>query len=195
MLTEIKDAFLFLLDIYRGNLPQSDLYLLGLIMVIMPLAESIQEIRKKSIGSKKWAIIYLKWIPISFLVISIYLSGFYFITNIINNFISIPEALQQEQSLRSIAIMSLTMASIASLIVAIWKLHAFFVSKKVLFTFIINTLFIVIGMYLINIIWYEMIHLPLWCYGLIGVINTAMFSFLLFEEKEELSQTQNNAIQ
>ncbi|MFJ8261056.1 hypothetical protein ACIQ4I_03715 [Rummeliibacillus sp. NPDC094406] len=194
MLTEIKDAFLFLLDIYRGNLPQSDLYLLCLIMAIMPLAESIDEIRKKSIGSKKWIIVYLKWIPISFLVISVYLSGFYFITNIFDNLISIPEALHQEQSLRSIAIMSLTMASIGSLIVAIWKLNAFFVSKKVLFTFIINTLFIVIGMFLINILWYEMIHLPLWCYGLIGVINTAMFSFLLFEENKELAQTQNNAI-
>ncbi|MGE7834803.1 hypothetical protein ABE042_19350 [Viridibacillus arvi] len=194
MLIEMKEAFLFLLDIYKGKLPQPDLYLLGLIMVIMPLAESIQERRKKSSKSKKWGIIYLKWIPISFLVSSIYLSGFYFITNMFNNFFSTPEVFHQQQSLRSIAIMSLTMASIASLIVSIWNLNTLFVAKKVLFTFIINSLFIVIGMYLINITWYEIIKLPLWCYGLIGVINTIFMSFLLWEEKEDLVQMQSNEI-
>ncbi|WP_374966034.1 hypothetical protein [Lysinibacillus sp. RS5] len=195
MLVEIKEAFLFLLDIYKGNLPQTDLYLLGLAIVILSLAEIIQEIRKKSSESKKWGLVYLKWIPISFLICSIYLSGFYFIVNIFNNVFSMPEVFQQQQSLRSIAIMSLTMASIASLIVSVWKLNTWFIAKNVLFTFIINSLFIVIGMYLINITWYEIIKLPLWCYGLIGVINTIIFSFLLLEEEEELEQMQSNDIQ
>lgn len=190
MLLEIKDAFLFLLDIYKGNLLSQDLYLLGLIMLILPLAESIQEIRKKSIRKNKWGIIYLKWIPISFLASSIYLSGFYFITEIINNFNSIPEAFLNKQSLHSTAIISLMMVSITSLIVAIWKLKDFFILKKVLITVILNSAIIAAGMYLINIAWYEKIQLPIWCYALIGLINTVFLSILLIEEKE---QNQNSA--
>ncbi|WP_223557016.1 MULTISPECIES: hypothetical protein [Lysinibacillus] len=195
MLVEIKEAFLFILDIYKGNLPQPDLYLLGVTMVILSLAEIIQEIRTKPSESKKWGIVYLKWIPISFLICSIYLSGFYFIVNMFNNVFSTPEVFHQQQSLRSIAIMSLTMASVASLIVSVWKLNTWFKAKNVLFPFIINSLFIVIGMYIINITWYEIIKLPLWCYGLIGVINTIFMYFLLWEEEEELEQMQSNNIQ
>lgn len=192
MLIEVKDAFLFLLDIFKGKLPLHDLYLLGLIMVMMPIAESIQERRKKSSKGKKTILIYLKWIPISFLVSSIYLSGFYFITNMFTNFFFTPEVFHQQQNLRSIAIMSLTITSIASLIIAIWKLNPFFVAKKTLLTLIINSLFIAIGMYLINVTWYESIIIPLWCYGLIGVVNTIFMSFLLLDENEHLVQEQSN---
>ncbi|MGG2091535.1 hypothetical protein AB1283_02145 [Bacillus sp. S13(2024)] len=47
MINNIKDAFSFLIDIFKGELPVHDLYLIALIMIIMPIGESIREARQK----------------------------------------------------------------------------------------------------------------------------------------------------
>ena len=180
MVFELKDAFLFLLDIFKGKLPLQDLYLLVFILVVTTIAESIQERRKQSDRGNKNIWIYLKWIPLSFLACSIYLMSFYFIANIFTEFFFISEVFQQQQNTRSIAIMSLTMISIASLVIAIWSF------KKTLLTVITTTLFIAIGMYIINVIWYKTIIVPLWCYGLIGVGNTILIQFLLLGTGESV---------
>lgn len=130
MLMELKDAFLFLMDIFKGKLPLHDLYLLVFIIVVTSIAETIQEKRKPSNRSKNAIFIYLKWIPISFLASSIYLTSFYFLTNIFTKFFFTAEVFHQEQNVRSIALMSLTMTSIAALIIAIWRLYSFFIVKK-----------------------------------------------------------------
>ncbi|MGG2091536.1 hypothetical protein AB1283_02150 [Bacillus sp. S13(2024)] len=87
--------------------------------------------------------------------------------------------------MRSIAIMSLTMASTSALIISVGKLDKFFINNKIIFTFIVNSLLIMIGIYFINLIWYETIKAPLWSYGLIGVINTVFICFLLREQNKE----------
>lgn len=186
MIADITDAFNFLMDIFKGKLPLHDLYLLGLIMIIMPIAEYLRETRHKDYT--KLRTLFLKWVPISFLVISIYLTGFYCITNLITNIFASPDIFHDQQNVRSIAIMSLTMASISSLVVSLGKLDNFFITNKVMFTFMINSLLITIGMYLINLTWYKTITAPLWSYGLIGVINTAFMCFLLWEENKESIQ-------
>lgn len=48
-------------------------------MIIMPIGESIREARQKVY--RKSVFLFCKWVPISFLVISIYLTGFYYIVN------------------------------------------------------------------------------------------------------------------
>lgn len=193
MLFELKDAFFFLLDIFTGKLPLQDLYLLVLILVVTTIAESIQEKRKQSDRDKKTILIYLKWIPLSFLACSIYLMSFYFIANIFTGFFFTSEVFQQQQNTRSIAIMSLTMTSIATLIIAIWRFYPYFTIKKTLLTLTSNTLLIAIGMYLINVTWYETIIVPLWCYGLIGVVNTLLIRLLLVGEGEYVqSNTPDN---
>ncbi|MEK4974282.1 hypothetical protein NSQ89_18255 [Niallia sp. FSL R7-0648] len=186
MLMELKDAFLFLMDIFKGKLPLHDLYLLVFIIVVTSIAETIQEKRKQSSRSKNTIFIYLKWIPISFLASSIYLTSFYFITNLFTKFLFTAEVFHQEQNVRSIAIMSLAMTSIVSLIIAIWKLYSFFIVKKALLTLISNSLLIAMGVYFINMFWYEAIIMPIWCYGIIGLINTIFISFLLLKERENL---------
>lgn len=183
---ELKDAFLFLMDIFKGKLPLHDLYLLVFIIVVTSIAETIQEKRKQSSRSKNTIFIYLKWIPISFLASSIYLTSFYFITNLFTKFLFTAEVFHQEQNVRSIAIMSLAMTSIVSLIIAIWKLYSFFIVKKALLTLISNSLLIAMGVYFINMFWYEAIIMPIWCYGIIGLINTIFISFLLLKERENL---------
>jgi hypothetical protein len=186
MLMELKDAFLFLMDIFKGKLPLHDLYLLVFIIVVTSIAETIQEKRKQSSRSKNTIFIYLKWIPISFLASSIYLTSFYFITNLFTKFLFTAEVFHQEQNVRSIAIMSLAMTSIVSLIIAIWKLYSFFTVKKALLTLISNSLLIAMGVYFINMFWYEAIIMPIWCYGIIGLVNTIFISFLLLKERENL---------
>lgn len=183
MINNIKDAFSFLIDIFKGELPVHDLYLIVLIMIIMPIGESIREARQKVYT--KPIFLFCKWVPISFLVVSIYLTGFYYIANLVTEIISSPNVFQDKQSLRSIAIMSLTMASISALIISIGKLDKFFINNKIIFTFIVNSLLITIGMYFINLIWYETIKVSLWSYGLIGVINTVFICFLLWEQNKE----------
>lgn len=191
---ELKDAFLFLLEIFKGNLPLNDLYLLVLILIVTPIAETIQEKRKQSSTEKNTILIFLKWIPISFFASSIYLTGFYFITNIITEFFSTPEVFHQEQNIRSIAIMSLTMVSISVLVIAIRRLYAFFIVKKTLLTLISNSLLIAIGIYFINVFWYEAIIIPLWCYGIIGLINTIFISLLLWDDNKNFqSNTSDNS--
>ncbi|RKJ36956.1 hypothetical protein D7X33_37945, partial [Butyricicoccus sp. 1XD8-22] len=127
--------------------------------------------------------IYLKWIPISFLASSIYLTSFYFLTNLFTKFLFTAEVFHQEQNVRSIAIMSLAMTSIVSLIIAIWKLYSFFTVKKALLTLISNSLLIAMGVYFINMFWYEAIIMPIWCYGIIGLVNTIFISFLLLKDQ------------
>ncbi|PES88446.1 hypothetical protein CN491_26405 [Bacillus cereus] len=183
MINNIKDAFSFLIDIFKGELPVHDLYLIALIMIIMPIGESIREARQKVYT--KPIFLFCKWVPISFLVVSIYLTGFYYIANLVNEIVSSPNVFQDKQSLRSIAIMSLTMASTSALIISVGKLDKFFINNKIIFTFIVNSLLITIGMYFINLIWYETIKVPLWSYGLIGVINTVFICFLLWEQNKE----------
>lgn len=183
MIADIVDAFNFLLDIFKGKLPLHDLYLLALIMIIMPIAEYLREKKKKDYT--KLHMLFLKWLPISFLVVSIYLTGFYYITNLITDIFSSPDSFQHQESLRSIAIMSLTMASISALIISIGKLDNFFINNKGILTFFINSLLLAVGMYLINITWYRTITAPLWSYGIIGIINTAFLCFLLWEENKE----------
>ena len=186
MLMELKDAFLFLMDIFKGKLPLHDLYLLVFIIVVTSIAETIQEKRKPSNRSKNAIFIYLKWIPISFLASSMYLTSFYFLTNIFTKFFFTAEVFHQEQNVRSIALMSLTMTSIAALIIAIWRLYSFFIVKKALLTLISNSLLIAIGVYFINMLWYEALRMPIWCYGIIGLVNTIFISFLLLKERENL---------
>lgn len=183
MINNIKDAFSFLIDIFKGELPVHDLYLIALIMIIMPIGESIREARQKVYT--KPIFLFCKWVPISFLVVSIYLTGFYYIANLVNEIVSFPNVFQDKQSLRSIAIMSLTMASTSALIISVGKLDNFFINNKIIFTFIVNSLLITIGIYFINLIWYETIKAPLWSYGLIGVINTVFICFLLWEQNKE----------
>ncbi|GIN87101.1 hypothetical protein J6TS2_34870 [Heyndrickxia sporothermodurans] len=187
MIADIKDALSFLVDIFKGDLPLRDLYLIGLIMIIMPIAESLREARQKKAYTKS-VLLFCKWIPISFLVISIYLTGFYFITNLVNDIFSSLDVFHDRKSLRSIAVMSLTMASISSLVISIGKLDHFFITNKIIFTFIVNSLLIAIGIHFINLTLYETIKVPLWSYGLIGVVNTVFICFLLWEQNKELEQ-------
>ncbi|MFE8092296.1 hypothetical protein DUD82_15465 [Bacillus toyonensis] len=109
-------------------------------MIIMPIGESIREARQKVY--RKSVFLFCKWVPISFLVISIYLTGFYYIVNLITEIISSPNLFQDKQSLRSIAIMSLTIASTSALIISVGKLNNFFINNKIIFTFIVNSLLI-----------------------------------------------------
>ncbi|MEM5591446.1 hypothetical protein AAHH67_06215 [Niallia circulans] len=52
MLMELKDAFLFLMDIFKGKLPLHDLYLLVFIIVVTSIAETIQEKENRQTGVK-----------------------------------------------------------------------------------------------------------------------------------------------
>ncbi|MFJ7744640.1 hypothetical protein [Peribacillus sp. NPDC097295] len=192
MLMELKDAFFFLLDIFKGELPAQDLYLLLFILIVTPIAESIQEKRKHSSKGKSTLLIYLKWIPITFLASSIYLTGFYFITNLFTKSFLTAEVFQMQENIRSMAIMSLTMLSIATLIIAIWRLYPFFIGKRTILILIINALVIAIGVYVINGTWYETIIVPLWFYGLIGVVNTGLISLILLDEKEKFKSNQSD---
>lgn len=88
--------------------------------------------------------------------------------------------------------MSLTMLSIATLIIAIWRLYPFFMGKGAFLILVILTLVIAIGVYVINGTWYETIIVPLWFYGLIGVVNTALIRLILLDEKENFKNNQSD---
>lgn len=193
MITDMQEAFLFLMDIIKGKLPSHDLYLVGLIMIMVAISESIRDIREKP--RLRWSNSFLKWISVSFLVVSIYLSGFYFVTNLFVKIFPAPDAFHHTQNLRSLAIISLTMTSISVLIIALGKLDRFFISKRAPFTLLINSISFAIGMHVINLVWYEPIKVPIWSYGLIGVINTLFICFLLWEQNRGIGQEQGRVMQ
>lgn len=64
--------------------------------------------------------------------------------------------------------------------------------KKMFLTLIIHSLLLAIGMYVINVTLYDFIILSLWMYGLVGLLNAILISFLLSYANEDCEQIPHN---
>lgn len=191
MVSDVKDALLFMIEIYKGNLLHKDMVLLAVILFSIPIAESTQEARRKRVSLKGAAVLFqfMKWIPLAFLVCSIYLTGFYFVTNLLEGFFEIPAMFNELVHLQSYAIMSLTMSSILSVILSIWDLHDWFFSRYTAILMALSTVFISLGLFFI-MSWYGLEGVPIWVHLVVGLINIIFMMFLM-KEHEELSDVRS----